>query len=536
MKQLLFFVFMFFLSATVFAQSLSEGFESAPVKSVPDDWIVTSSTDVSVYSRPKACGTSEKGLLTPGVGQTAPLRLILPLLTFNGVSSNYEFGFYLSVLDPNLNCSSAKDFECNTYIKAYLVAESWFTSNSKSYVLNSNNLPPQNLIYAEKPNYQIFNANDNNVITFNVNPATVSGKKFRILLDFKTAPSSNCTASGTKFIFDDLLFAPLCSNCAPIANDDYFDATLQSFTNTIKGNLFGGNTQWLNEIASGGYSSYLLNSLANSPAVNHGVDMDPAGTPISSMLYTIVPGSITVNGDCSPSSVSLTINSNGTFTLSRGTNACIKQVSFRYQLTNMLTSLAATAKVSITFPSSTLPVSFKSFTVARSKETVILKWETASEVNNRGFYIQRNVDGTWKDLGFVPSAAIGGNSSSLLAYQATDLNTAPGISQYRIKQVDLDGQSRYSEVRTVRSEQQTAKLMVFPNPSNNGKVTVLFDDQTSVKDVMVSDMTGRIVKQWTGISNSNLTIEDLQNGIYTIQVINRTTATTMMEKFIIQKR
>ncbi|MBD0365711.1 MAG: T9SS type A sorting domain-containing protein, partial [Flavisolibacter sp.] len=316
----------------------------------------------------------------------------------------------------------------------------------------------------------------------------------------------------------------------------YFDATLQSFTNTIKGNLFGGNTQWLNEIASGGYSSYLLNSLANSPAVNHGVDMDPAGTPISSMLYTIVPGSITVNGDCSPSSVSLTINSNGTFTLSRGTNACIKQVSFRYQLTNMLTSLAATAKVSITFPSSTLPVSFKSFTVARSKETVTLKWETASEVNNRGFYIQRNVDGTWKDLGFVPSAAIGGNSSSLLAYQATDLNTAPGISQYRIKQVDLDGQRRYSEVRTVRSEQQTAKLMVFPNPSNNGKVTVLFDDQTSVKDVMVSDMTGRIVKQWTGISNSNLTIEDLQNGIYTIQVINRTTATTMMEKFIIQKR
>ncbi|MDQ3846407.1 MAG: T9SS type A sorting domain-containing protein [Bacteroidota bacterium] len=536
MKQLLFFVFMFFLSATVFAQSLSEGFESTPVKNVPGDWIVSSNTEVTVYSRPKACGASENGLLTPGVGQSAPVRMILPLLTFNGVISNYQFSFYISVLDPNLDCSSAKNFNCNTFVKAYLVAESWFTINSKSYVLNSKNFPPQSLIYAEKPDYQIFNANGYNTITFNVNPATVNGKKFRILLDFKSAENSNCTERGTKFVFDDFKLNALCSNCAPIANDDYFDATLQSFTNTVKGNLFGGNMQWLNEIASAGYSSYLLNSLASSPAINRGVDIDPAGTPLSYMQYSLIPGSITVNGSCSPASVSLTINPNGTFTLSRGTDACIKQVSFRYQLTNMFTTLFTTAKVIVTFPSSTLPVSFKSFNATRNKETVILKWETASEVNNRGFYVQRNTDGSWKDITFVSSAAIGGNSSSLLAYQATDLNVTPGVSQYRIQQIDLDGKSRYSDVRVVRGDQQTAKLMVFPNPSNNGKVTVLFDDQTSVKDVMVSNMTGHIVKQWTGISNSNLTIEDLQNGIYTIQVINRTTATTMMEKFIIQKR
>ncbi|MBK5286128.1 MAG: hypothetical protein JJE25_12070, partial [Bacteroidia bacterium] len=60
-----------------------------------------------------------------------------------------------------------------------------------------------------------------------------------------------------------------------------------------------------------------------------------------------------------------------------------------------------------------LPVSLKSFTATRNHSNVLLKWETATEQNNSGFYIERNSsNGTWEQVAFVPSGAAGGNSSS----------------------------------------------------------------------------------------------------------------------------
>jgi len=84
-----------------------------------------------------------------------------------------------------------------------------------------------------------------------------------------------------------------------------------------------------------------------------------------------------------------------------------------------------------------LPVSFKSFSATRNKQNVSIKWETASEQNNRGFNIQRLIGSdNWETIAFVPTQAIAGNSSSLLSYGITDLNAVKAVSQYRIQQVD----------------------------------------------------------------------------------------------------
>ncbi|MEQ1678779.1 MAG: hypothetical protein ABL876_18935, partial [Chitinophagaceae bacterium] len=102
-----------------------------------------------------------------------------------------------------------------------------------------------------------------------------------------------------------------------------------------------------------------------------------------------------------------------------------------------------------------LPVDFKSFTARRNGSTVLLKWETSTEQNSKGFAVERNLGGdNWQEVAFVPSQAVGGNSSSLLSYQHIDQNTAKGISQYRIRQVDLDNKSKFSEVRSVRGSDQ----------------------------------------------------------------------------------
>ncbi|MBD0332158.1 MAG: T9SS type A sorting domain-containing protein, partial [Chitinophagaceae bacterium] len=185
---------------------------------------------------------------------------------------------------------------------------------------------------------------------------------------------------------------------------------------------------------------------------------------------------------------------------------------------------------------SPLPVQFKSFTAARTKQNVSLKWQTVTEQNNKGFYVQRNTNGTWQNIAFVPSQAIGGNSEQLLSYQYNDVNAAKGINQYRIQQIDLDSRARFSEVRSVRGEAQIGKLIVYPNPSTTGKVSISFDDNNNLKNVLISDISGRVVKQWRNVSTNSLQLENLENGYYNVQVTDLALSETYSGKIIIVKK
>jgi len=183
---------------------------------------------------------------------------------------------------------------------------------------------------------------------------------------------------------------------------------------------------------------------------------------------------------------------------------------------------------------STLPVVFTSFGATRNDQKVNLKWETSFEQNNRGYYVQRNAGGEWKDVAFVFSSADGGNSDHTLSYEYNDFNNFKGVTYYRILQVDNDGKARYSEVRTVRGLEQADKMVLFPNPGTGGKINVLFDNETSAKDVFVFDATGRVVKSFKNVVANNLVVDRLKPGIYSMQIKNLASQTVSSDKFIIQ--
>lgn len=182
-----------------------------------------------------------------------------------------------------------------------------------------------------------------------------------------------------------------------------------------------------------------------------------------------------------------------------------------------------------------LPVKFKSFNANRtSASNVTITWTTASEQNSKGFNVQKNVGGEWKTIAFVFSQTEDGNSSTDLSYSFKDANNEKGITQYRIQQVDLDGNAKYSDIRAIRSEGTVAKIVVYPNPSVDGKLSVVFDDNSSVRDVQVNDMQGRVVKSYKEITNNILVIEKLTSGFYTIKITNRNTAATSVEKVVVK--
>lgn len=178
-----------------------------------------------------------------------------------------------------------------------------------------------------------------------------------------------------------------------------------------------------------------------------------------------------------------------------------------------------------------LPVEFVGFTAQRDEGMVKLNWETASESDCYGFEIQRRSGGSdFTTVAFVASLAPSGNSQSLLHYQFSDFNPVKFVTEYRLRQKDLNGSTRYSEIRFVRGMGQTTGVLVYPNPSVNGQVNVLFDEPAK-RDIALLDNTGRMIRQWRGFNGNLLQIDNLHTGSYIIQVISADTRQKITRKF-----
>ena len=184
-----------------------------------------------------------------------------------------------------------------------------------------------------------------------------------------------------------------------------------------------------------------------------------------------------------------------------------------------------------------LPVKMTYFNAVRNGENVKLTWQTTFEQNNTGFEIQRFTGaGGWQDVGFASTKAANGNSGSSLNYEFTDINTTKGITQYRLKQIDKDNRSAYSLIRSVRGVGQKSNTIIYPNPSGDGKVNVVFDDASGIHDVSLIDVSGKTLKQWKGVTNNNIQIDNLNTGFYTVRIVNVETGEQVVEKFIVNKR
>jgi hypothetical protein len=146
--------------------------------------------------------------------------------------------------------------------------------------------------------------------------------------------------------------------------------------------------------------------------------------------------------------------------------------------------------------SNPLPVKLISFTAATKGNDAILNWNTATETNNKGFEIERSVNGrTFEKVNFVKGA---GNSNKAMSYSLTDANaftvSQSNVLYYRLKQVDLDGKYTYSNiVRVDKTTKEANALSVFPNPySNDYSISFTAINEGSAT-VEIMDLQGKVV-------------------------------------------
>lgn len=174
-----------------------------------------------------------------------------------------------------------------------------------------------------------------------------------------------------------------------------------------------------------------------------------------------------------------------------------------------------------------IPVELARFDARRDGEkTVLLTWKTASETNNSGFSVQRQIDSetSWTKVRFVQGA---GTTSKPQSYRFRD-RTVPYEAEtvrYRLKQVDLDGTTHFSKEVEVSlgAPEQLALHAPFPSPTRD-HVTVRYEVPEGLRgtDVQIAlyDVLGRRVATLvnenveTGRNTVTFTAGDLPTGTY----------------------
>jgi hypothetical protein len=163
---------------------------------------------------------------------------------------------------------------------------------------------------------------------------------------------------------------------------------------------------------------------------------------------------------------------------------------------------------------SALPVELTTFTAALNNSAVELNWQTATEVNNYGFDVERRLVNSqsptinnWGKIGFVGGS---GTSNSAHSYSYADASVSSGTFAYRLKQIDNGGAFKYSQEAevTVSVPKVFALNQNYPNPFNPTTEIGYSIEKAGMVSLKVYNMLGQEV--------ATLVNGPQEAGIYTV--------------------
>ncbi|WP_139922881.1 heparinase II/III family protein [Hymenobacter sp. DG01] len=218
-----------------------------------------------------------------------------------------------------------------------------------------------------------------------------------------------------------------------------------------------------------------------------------------------------------------------TLTLRAGSGAVaatgpgVARSSYNPATSQLVVELTQASAVTVQPLGGPLPVTLTSFSARRQGSTstaVELSWQTAAELQNRGFAVQRSHDGgrTFQDIGFVKGQ---GTSAQTTTYQFTDHTAPAGPGYYRLQQQDLNGTTEYSSVVQVATAATAATLTASPVPTRDF-LTVSYPDPQQRIDLQMLDRNGRVVLRAQFQQQTQLNVQSLAPGMYFLRALSST--------------
>lgn len=213
---------------------------------------------------------------------------------------------------------------------------------------------------------------------------------------------------------------------------------------------------------------------------------------------------------------------------------------------NNINTEITTSGVFVNPPDAPLPVELSSFSACVDKNSVKLNWSTSREINNAGFEVQKSAvnnnntktDVQWNKAGYLESK---GNSISGNHYTFVENKLASGKYNYRLKQIDINGNVTYFNLQGDVIVGVPAKFELsqnYPNPFN--PMTKIDYDLAKDSKVTISvyDISGRVVatlvndKKPAGYYTLEFNASNLSSGVYFYQII----ADNGTDKFVKNKK
>lgn len=171
-----------------------------------------------------------------------------------------------------------------------------------------------------------------------------------------------------------------------------------------------------------------------------------------------------------------------------------------------------------------LPIELTYFRAIPKEDKVLIKWQTAVELNNDYMVVERSTDGrTFSEVGRVRGQ---GSSTFLNDYELVDNNPATGVNYYRLHQFDFDGANEYSDIVqvTFRGEGKAGTLQVYPTLISNTNVLNidLTENNNTISTFDIFDFNGKLVSSvdLQGGDVASFSVDQLQNGMYFIKERN----------------
>jgi hypothetical protein len=177
------------------------------------------------------------------------------------------------------------------------------------------------------------------------------------------------------------------------------------------------------------------------------------------------------------------------------------------------------------FSLANLPLKLMSFSAVLNNSKAELTWRTVSETNVSHFEIEKSHDGrNFNEAGIVFAR---GNEADITTYSFSDLIDTDNdkVIYYRLRSVDIDGKSQYSEIRIIRINKQaesTIKILSYPNPVTNELRISIPNNWQSKKIVYeLFDTNGQAAKRIETASSSQtetVNTSTLAPGAYIVRV------------------
>ena len=169
-----------------------------------------------------------------------------------------------------------------------------------------------------------------------------------------------------------------------------------------------------------------------------------------------------------------------------------------------------------------LPITLIDFNARLHNKIVYLEWETSSEINNDYFTLEKSVDGlNWTEFASIKGA---GNSTSFKKYESKDYHPYTGVSYYRLKQTDFNGEFDYSKIVSIRNIDH--QISIYPNPI---KDWIYIENLNFEAEIKVYDINGKLI--YTG-NTAKIDVSEWARGVYQLKLLNTSSKEMKMYKLV----